>query len=448
MAELRRTVSFRAESAPSSGRNGLETHTQRIEVPRTAPVKTRPGILRSPSNAKPAETSANEILQISGQKLSNTPPATKDAPIRTTGAVTSHTTTKNAAELRHATSHKMHEEVKCLRYEASKIREALLKVEEEIKHMSRTKGSLETCIQEIRAGISTNQQSTSIQEKRSRDENPCLKLLRSEMTMLSKCKREVESKLLMVKKCLQEMDQTRRLLHGRLSSSSQNLQLDAQRYMVYDGPVVIRHDSYSRQRHYASSCPQPKRLAVTVDVDLLAKASHVVAESKTQRQQLKGFLSVQQAKKQDMSMKIKEALRNELINSRKHQSEATVKQGQLRMQQNVLKRQQHNEEMALGIAKGPVSTHHRSVSESTDRPLTRLRPESAKEEIENFKETVTTINRKLSSTWNELSGLENPKKTANKQYKLEKCSRELSDKTMKIRLAAAAAENNRWVSGL
>ena len=52
------------------------------------------------------------------------------------------------------------------------------------------------------------------------------------MTMLSKCKREVESKLLMVKKCLQEMDQTRRLLHGRLSSSSQNLQLDAQRYMV------------------------------------------------------------------------------------------------------------------------------------------------------------------------------------------------------------------------
>ena len=78
------------------------------------------------------------------------------------------------------------------------------------------------------------------------------------------------------------MGQVRRLLHGRLSSSSQNLQLDAQRYMVvyvlhwmlrhsltslqvYDGPVVTRHDSYSRQRHYASSCPQPKQLAVTVD---------------------------------------------------------------------------------------------------------------------------------------------------------------------------------------
>lgn len=40
----------------------------------------------------------------------------------------------------------------------------------QIKHALRTKESLETCIQDIRAGISTNQQSTSIQEKRSRDE--------------------------------------------------------------------------------------------------------------------------------------------------------------------------------------------------------------------------------------------------------------------------------------
>ena len=31
------------------------------------------------------------------------------------------------------------------------------------------------------------------------------------------------------------------------------------------------------------------------------------------------------------------------------------------MQQNVLKRHQHNEELALGIAKGPVSTLYRWV---------------------------------------------------------------------------------------
>lgn len=180
MADIRKTVSFRVESAPSYGKNGLEPHSQHLSVPRTAPVKIRPGILRSS-----VETSTSEMLQISGQKLSKTPP-TKDAPIRSTTAVTSHDTTKNAADLRLATSHKMYEEVKCLRYETSKIRETSLKVEEEvdkfcysklaliyvtqIKHMLRTKESLETCIQDIRAGISTNQQSASIQEKRSRDE--------------------------------------------------------------------------------------------------------------------------------------------------------------------------------------------------------------------------------------------------------------------------------------
>ena len=39
-----------------------------------------------------------------------------------------------------------------------------------------------------------------------------------------------------------------------------------------------------------------------------------------------------------------------------------MKQGQLRVQQNVLARRQHNEELALGIAKGPVSTQHRYVN--------------------------------------------------------------------------------------
>lgn len=126
MAEMRRTVSFRVESAPSSGGNGLEPCPYRLLTtpPNTAPVKTRPGILRSSS------TPANEILQISGQKLTTTPPtkgvlhdATKDHKLNTT---------KVAPNPRLVTSHKMHEEVKCLRYETSKIREALLKVEEEV----------------------------------------------------------------------------------------------------------------------------------------------------------------------------------------------------------------------------------------------------------------------------------------------------------------------------
>jgi len=137
MAEIRRTVSFRVESAPSSGDSGLDGHSQRLTVPRTAPVKTRPGILRSPSNTIPVEISANEILKISGQKLSNIPP-TENPPASHTAAA--HDTkndhksdpAKVAADLRLTTSRKMYEEVKCLRYEASKIRETLLKIEEEV----------------------------------------------------------------------------------------------------------------------------------------------------------------------------------------------------------------------------------------------------------------------------------------------------------------------------
>ena len=129
MAEIRKTVSFRAESAPSSGMNSLEPDSQQLTVPRTAPVKTRPGILRTSSTTLHTETSTNKVLQISGQKLSNT--STKRAPNKST-ALAIQRTAKDAADLRLATSHKMHEEVKCLRYEASKIREALLKVEEEV----------------------------------------------------------------------------------------------------------------------------------------------------------------------------------------------------------------------------------------------------------------------------------------------------------------------------
>ena len=129
MAQIRKTVSFRADSAPSSGLNTLESDSQQLAVPRTAPVKTRPGILRTSSTTLPTETSINETLQISGHKLSST--STKRAPNKSTAIAMQHTT-MDAADLRLATSHKMHEEVKCLRYEASKIRETLLKVEEEV----------------------------------------------------------------------------------------------------------------------------------------------------------------------------------------------------------------------------------------------------------------------------------------------------------------------------
>jgi len=131
---MERTVSFKIESAPSSGRHDAG-HNEKPTIPRTAPVKSRPGILRTPSAASKSGSDkmlAAEGLQISGQKLAHTP--TKDTKSNTT--VEHHDKGldpgKVAADLRLSTSHKMHEEVKCLRYESSKIRETLLKVEEEV----------------------------------------------------------------------------------------------------------------------------------------------------------------------------------------------------------------------------------------------------------------------------------------------------------------------------
>jgi len=128
---MERTVSFKIESAPSSGRHDAG-HNEKPTMPRTAPIKSRPGILRTPSAASKSGSDkmlASEGLQISGQKL-----ATKDTKANIT--VEHHDKGldpgKVAADLRLTTSHKMHEEVKCLRYESSKIRETLLKVEEEV----------------------------------------------------------------------------------------------------------------------------------------------------------------------------------------------------------------------------------------------------------------------------------------------------------------------------
>ena len=140
MEALKRTVSFKIESAPSSGRHGAG-HNEQPTIPRTAPVKTRSGILRSPSATSSSSSDkllASEGLQISGQKLAHTP--TKGTKATTTEEHYDKALDpgKVAADLRLTTSHKMHEEVKCLRYESSKIRETLLKVEEEVSclHLS------------------------------------------------------------------------------------------------------------------------------------------------------------------------------------------------------------------------------------------------------------------------------------------------------------------------
>ena len=73
-----------------------------------------------------------------------------------------------AAQLRERGNRASHEHMRSLKYEVAKLREHLLKVEEEIKHLNRGRHTLEIAIQDVRRALSVNQQSLSTQQKKSR----------------------------------------------------------------------------------------------------------------------------------------------------------------------------------------------------------------------------------------------------------------------------------------
>lgn len=79
-------------------------------------------------------------------------------------------TTKIANAVRERTNSACRDDIRQLKYNVAKLREHLLKVEEEVKQMSRGKNTLEVAVQDIRRAISTNQQSVSTQQKKSRSD--------------------------------------------------------------------------------------------------------------------------------------------------------------------------------------------------------------------------------------------------------------------------------------
>ena len=72
-----------------------------------------------------------------------------------------------AREVRDRTNSESHEHVRSLKHDVSQLREHLLKVEEEIKNLSRGRNTLEIAVQDIRKALSVNQQSISTQQKKS-----------------------------------------------------------------------------------------------------------------------------------------------------------------------------------------------------------------------------------------------------------------------------------------
>lgn len=79
-----------------------------------------------------------------------------------------------AHQIRDSVNSASHEHRRALKYDAARLREHLLKVEEEIKNLNRGRSTLELAIQDVRKNLSVNQQSISTQQKKSsRGEEVC-----------------------------------------------------------------------------------------------------------------------------------------------------------------------------------------------------------------------------------------------------------------------------------
>ena len=69
---------------------------------------------------------------------------------------------------RERTNSASRDNIRSLKYGVARLRESLLGVEEEVKRMTRGRRTLELAVQDVRRAISVNQQSVSVQQKKTR----------------------------------------------------------------------------------------------------------------------------------------------------------------------------------------------------------------------------------------------------------------------------------------
>lgn len=69
---------------------------------------------------------------------------------------------------RERTNSASRDNIRSLKYGVARLRESLLRVEEEVKRMTRGRRTLELAVQDVRRAISVNQQSVSVQQKKTR----------------------------------------------------------------------------------------------------------------------------------------------------------------------------------------------------------------------------------------------------------------------------------------
>ena len=91
-------------------------------------------------------------------------------PVKTHRRVGASDTSRTIHAVREGTNSASRDCIRQLKYSVAKLREHLLKVEGEIKQMTRGKNTLELAVQDVRRAISVNQQSVSMQQKKTRVE--------------------------------------------------------------------------------------------------------------------------------------------------------------------------------------------------------------------------------------------------------------------------------------
>lgn len=315
--------------------------------------------------------------------------------------------TRVAHQLRDQNNSASLDHVRWMKCDVAKMREHLIKIEEEIKLGNRTKSLLDTKVLDLRKCLSVNQQSISSQQKKSyREGNSILKKLQEEAHVLSKSKRKLEQNLMQMKSHLWNIDSMRKTLKSKISILSRALELDAQRMKIYEGPVITRPETVSKRRHYASACPQPKNTSGDEAVaQLCCKVMEVIGASKLLRSETKSLIQAVYSNKAEAHEKITSAVARSVEEIKAHQNDLVLQKGRLKMQQNAVTQNKYMNEIALGMTLGPHSDNHRSVSEKVDRPLSRLRPGTAAAEIRATKDMANKITRQLSASSGQVSRL-------------------------------------------
>ena len=103
-------------------------------------------------------------------------PKSSSSPLTATHAprMTSSEAARVAQQVRDKSSAVAHEHVRAVKYDVARLREHLLRVEEQVKGLSRGKRTLELAVQDVRKDLSANQQSVGMQQKKTRNGEVCI----------------------------------------------------------------------------------------------------------------------------------------------------------------------------------------------------------------------------------------------------------------------------------